>query len=339
MKTNISSAALTGSAVSGGSSPQSAAETEFELLDAYSRAVTAVVDSISPAVASINIQSKDSSGSRSQHGLGSGIVITPDGYILTNSHVVRNGTHIQVNFSDGSQSEATLVGDDPSTDLALVRAAVSGLAFAGLGDSSRLKAGQLVIAVGSPLGFESTVSTGVVSALGRSFRSETGRLIENIIQHTAPLNPGNSGGPLLDARRQVIGINTAVIARAQGIGFSIPSTMANRVVSHLMAYGHVRRGFLGIMARSRPIDRRLARFLELSAEIGVEIVNLESGGPAERAGLHIGDIVVGINGAVTESVDDLHRVLTEWPFSDALHLLVVRRTEKLALDVMPTETP
>jgi S1-C subfamily serine protease len=338
MKIDLTSGGRAGLDSDSGGEVRPSTEAELELLDAYSRAVTAVVESISPAVVSVTVAGGQGESGSHQHGLGSGVIIAPDGYVLTNSHVVHGGAHFQASLTDGSVIDASLVGDDPSTDLALLRAAGSGFSFAELGDSSKVKVGQLVIAVGSPLGFEATVSTGVVSALGRSFRSGNGRLIENIIQHTAPLNPGNSGGPLLDARGRVIGINTAVISYAQGIGFAIPSSTANRVVSHLMAYGRVRRGFLGVMARSRPIDRRLVRYLELARETGVEIMSVEANSPAERANLRSGDVIVGMNDSLIESVDDLQRFLTDWPLGDSVKLHFVRRTEKLSLEIRPAET-
>ena len=230
---------------------------DSELLDAYSRAVIHVVDSVGPAVVNIGVARPSRRGERS--GAGSGVVIAPDGYILTNSHVVHGATRLTITFTDGSTRAASVVGTDPPTDLAVIRTFDSGLAYAKLGNSSGVRVGQLVITMGNPLGFESSVSTGVVSARGRSMRSQEGRLIENIIQHTAPLNPGNSGGPLLNSHGAVIGINTAIIAMAQGIGFAVPSNTADAVLSQIIQHGRVRRGLLGISARTRPIDRRLVR--------------------------------------------------------------------------------
>jgi S1-C subfamily serine protease len=277
---------------------------EEELLDAYSRAVVHVVEQVGPAVANIAV------GGRRQ-GAGSGVVVTPDGYILTNSHVVHGAAQLATSFTDGSQCEASIVGTDPATDLAVIRAHGASLPFAELGDSTRLRVGQLVIAIGNALGFESSVSTGVVSALGRSLRSQQGRLIENIVQHTAPLNPGNSGGALLDSRGHVIGINTAIIAHAQGISFAIPALTARWVLSQLLQHGRVRRGYLGIVGRERPLDRRLVRALSLPAERAVEIVSLDAQGPARHAGLRSGDIAIRVNAQPVARVDDLHRALTE----------------------------
>ncbi len=232
---------------------------------------------------------------------------------------------------------AAVVGSDPATDLAVIRAQASGFAYASLGDSTRLHVGQLVIAMGNPLGFESSVSTGVVSALGRATRSEHGRLIENIVQHTAPLNPGNSGGPLLDSHGKAIGINTAIIAVAQGIGFAIPANTAHWVLSQILLHGRVRRGYLGIVGRERPLDRRLARALELTQTRAVEVVSVKPAGPAASAGLHNGDVVLAANGEKVQHVDDLHRALGSWPFETPVTLTVLRRTNPLKLDVTPVE--
>lgn len=303
---------------------------EEELLDAYSRAVVHVVEQVGPAVANIAV------GGRTQSA-GSGVVVTPDGYILTNSHVVRGAAELVTSFTDGSQCEASIVGTDPATDLAVIRAHAASLRFAELGDSTRLRVGQLVIAIGNALGYESSVSTGVVSALGRSLRSQQGRLIENIIQHTAPLNPGNSGGALLDSRGQVIGINTAIIARAQGIGFAIPTLTARWVLSQLLQHGRVRRGYLGIVGRERPLDRRLVRALELPADRAVEIVSLDAQGPARQAGLRSGDIVIRVNAQPVMRVDDLHRALTEWPLVTPITLTIVRGKNQMTLALTPVE--
>lgn len=310
---------------------------EVEVLDAYSKAVTAVVDAVSPAVVSITIGIKSPQSGVESEGAGSGVVIAPDGYILTNSHVAHDASRMVVMLTDGGVVEATLIGDDPTTDLALIRARASDLPYALLGDSSKLRVGQLVIAMGNPFGFQSTVSTGVVSALGRNLRSQTGFMIENMIQHTAPLNPGNSGGPLLDARRKVVGINTAIIMPAQSIGFAIPANTANWVVSQILQYGHVRRGYLGISGRQRPMTRRLIRFHNLTTERAVEIIGIESGAPAEKAGLRAGDLVVAMNGHDVQSIDDLHRMLTEWTPGEKITLTVVRGKEKLTIDVLPVE--
>jgi S1-C subfamily serine protease len=311
-------------------------ESDAELLDAYSRAVTSVVDAIGPSVVNISVGIAAQPGME-QEGAGSGVVFAPDGYILTNSHVVSRATRLTTFFTDGSSLGATLVGDDPATDLAVIRANGSGLPFAELGDSSSLRVGQLVIAMGNPLGFQSTVSTGVVSALGRSLRAQNGRLIENIIQHTAPLNPGNSGGPLVDSRGRVVGINTAIIAMAQGIGFSVPANTAKWVISQLLAHGRVRRGYLGISGRNRPLDRRLARFHHLDQDQAVEAVTLDPQGPAKEAGLQEGDIITGIGDRSVVTMDDLHRYLSEWTPDQPVTLAILRGAERREVELRPRE--
>jgi len=308
---------------------------DAELLDAYSRAVTSVVESIGPAVVSIHTGEGRRASEFEPRGAGSGFVITPDGYILTNSHVAASAREIQVIFIDGQKRAALLIGHDPSTDLAVLRVNASGLPYATLIDSAGLRVGQLVIAMGNPLGFQSTVSTGVLSSLGRALRSQDGRLIENIIQHTAPLNPGNSGGPLLDSRGRVIGINTAIIAQAQGIGFSIPASTARSVVPQLLAKGRVERGFLGVIGYRRQLDRRLVRFHQLGKEYGVEIVSLDPSGPARKAGMQTGDIIVSIHGREVTSPDDLFRFLSEWPVGRSVAVTLLRRKGKFDLEVEP----
>jgi S1-C subfamily serine protease len=326
--------ALTSTDADHGPAPQGAGvragASEEELLDAYSRAVVHVVEQVGPAVANIAV------GGRT-HGAGSGVVVTPDGYVLTNSHVVHGAAQLATSFTDGSQCGASIVGTDPATDIAVIRAHASSLPFAALGDSTRLRVGQLVIAIGNALGYESSVSTGVVSALGRSLRSQQGRLIENIVQHTAPLNPGNSGGALLDSRGQVIGINTAIIARAQGIGFAIPAMTARWVLSQLLQHGRVRRGYLGIVGRERPLDRRLVRALGLPVERAVEIVSLDAQGPARQAGLRSGDIVVSVNAQPVARVDDLHRALAEWPLAKPVALTILRGKNQMTVSLTPVE--
>ncbi len=310
---------------------------EVELLDAYSRAVIAVVDAVGAAVVRVATRKAAAANTPELEAAGSGVIIAPDGYILTNEHVVQGAASLSVNLHDGTSLDATLVGTDPATDLAVIRANGSGLPYATFGDSSKLKAGQLVIAIGNPLGFSSTVSTGVVSALGRALRSRDGRLIENIIQHTAPLNPGNSGGPLVNSQGRVVGINTAIIAMAQGIAFSIPSDTARWVVSQLLVHGHVRRGYLGITAQRQPMNRRLVLFYHLGNNYGVEVIKSEPDGPAGRAGIREGDMIVSVNGQKTESVDDIHRILAEWPEENSLSVVIIRGQEQMDISVTPTE--
>jgi S1-C subfamily serine protease len=312
-------------------------DSDAELLDAYSRAVVSVVESVGPAVVSISWGAKHYHQEAEQTGAGSGVVIAPDGYILTNDHVVRNAKHLNVGLIDGTRLSAELIGKDPATDLAVIRANASYLPSSILGSSDRLRVGQLVIAMGNPFGFQSTVSTGVISALGRTLRSTQGRLIENIIQHTAPLNPGNSGGPLVDSSGKLAGINTAIIAMAQGIGFSIPSNTAKWVVSQILTHGRVRRGFLGIAGRQRPMDRRLVRFHGLNNNHAVEVLSVESDGPAGLAGLRAGDLIVAINGSDVQSVDDLHLFLSDWSIGQPADIDIVRGQIRKTLVVIPKE--
>jgi len=308
---------------------------DVELLDAYSRAVISVVAAVGPALVSLHVGHPNHS--RQQVGAGSGVVIAPDGYILTNSHVVHGAARLTAVFPDGAEAQVTPIGADPSTDLAVVRCDRTGLPYATLGDSAALRVGQLVIAVGNPLGFQSTVSTGVVSALGRTLRSQDGRLIENIVQHTAPLNPGNSGGPLLDSKAHVVGINTAIIAIAQGIGFAIPSSTARWALPQLLAHGRVRRGRIGIAGHTRPLDRRLVRYHELVTDTAVEVMAVEEGGPAAGAGVREGDLIVGLNGQPIRGIDELQRFLAEWPLRRPIALTILRGREKLELGVTPVE--
>jgi S1-C subfamily serine protease len=283
--------------------------TEGEALDAYSRAVVDVVERIGPAVVSIGRMSK-----RGPAGAGSGVVFTPDGYVLTNAHVVAGSDALEVSFTDGTTSAARVVGVDHATDVAVVRAGdgrSAAPAVAPFGDSSRLRVGQLVIAIGNPLGFSSTVSAGVVSALGRTMRSRDGRAMEGIIQSDVALNPGNSGGPLVDSRGRVVGINTAIILGAQGISFSVPIDTAKWVVGELMTKGRVRRAWLGISGQNRPVGRELARKLGLSHASGVEVTGFDERGPAARSGLRAGDIVVALGDLPVASIDDIHRALQD----------------------------
>ncbi len=330
-----------GAAPSGGDARRcemsQAQASDVELLDAYSRAVVAVADAVGPSVVSITTAQRSNGGGRQPTGAGSGVILAPDGYILTNSHVVRDAQQLEVTLTDGWRLEASIVGQDPATDLAVIRAYATDLPYATLGSSSTLRVGQLLIAIGNPLGFQSTVSTGVVSSVGRSWRSDDGRLIENIIQHTAPLNPGNSGGPLVDSRGRVVGINTAIIAAAQGIGFAVPSDAAKWVVPQLLTHGRVRRGYLGLVGQQRSLDRRLARFHELTQESAVEVMSVVARGPGDRAGLQEGDLIVAIGDRTVASVDDLHRFLSEWPVGRDAALTVVRQGARLSVTIVPQE--
>jgi S1-C subfamily serine protease len=318
--------------------PEAVGPDDAELLDAYSRAVVDVVERVGPTVVSIAAGSQSAGGPPGAPAAGSGFIITPDGYVLTNSHVVHQASRLEATLSDGVRLGATLVGDDPATDLAVIRVEASGLASARLGDSSRLKVGQLVIAIGNPLGFSSTVSAGVVSALGRSLRSRTGRLIENVIQTDVALNPGNSGGPLVDTHERVVGVNTAIIAMAQGLSFSIPIDTAKWVVTELLTRGRVRRARLGFAGHARPLDRRLVRHHGLENRYGVEVMSVEADGPAARAGLRDGDIVVTIGATRVEGVDEVHRRLTAWPLEDAVPLGVLRGAALIHVAIVPADT-
>lgn len=302
----------------------------LEFLDAYSRAVTSVVTALTPSVVQLQVRLPGRRG-RGGEGSGSGVLFTPDGYLLTNSHVVHNAKEVWVHLSDDTRLRGAVVGADPATDLAVVSAhgAGLGLPYARLGDSSRLRPGQLIVAIGSPLGLDSTVSTGVVSGLGRSLRSGEGRLIENIIQHTAPLNPGNSGGPLTNARGEVVGINTAIIAGAQGIGFAVPTATAQWVLTQLLTKGYVKRAYLGISGRERMLDRRLARFHGLDQDRVVEIMTIDPDGAVAQAQIHLGDFIVAVNGETVASMDDLLRAMGKVSDQQEFTLRLVRGRELL----------
>jgi len=321
------------------------------LLDAYSHAVVGVVDRAGPAVVSLEL-----GGRRGGSGAGSGFVVTPDGYVMTNSHVVSGARKIRIRTSAGETAEAQVMGDDPATDLAVVHLDATALAAPApergdRGDGGAAGAaapvvylpidgrlaprvGQLAVAIGNPLGFESTVSTGVVSALGRSLRGKGQRLIDGVIQHTAPLNPGNSGGPLLDGAGRVIGVNTAIIARSQGIGFAIAVETAAWVLGELLQHGRVRRVWLGVGAIRRPLDRRLAYHHGLGGA-AVEIRSIERDSPAAKAGLRDGDLLVRFGTTRVEGIDDLHRALRSWPPATPAELVVIRRGARLAVAITP----
>jgi S1-C subfamily serine protease len=324
------------------------------LLDAYSRAVIDVVDRVGPAVVRLAVHSastpspfpspragEGNGGGGGRGGTGSGVIVAPDGLILTNSHVagaMGAASRIEVTTADGQDLHARLVGDDPDTDLALIRVDEPvTLPAAPLGDSKRLKRGQLVIAIGNPLGFESTVTTGVVSALGRSLRSRTGRLIDDVIQTDAALNPGNSGGPLVSSRGEVVGINTAIIMGAQGICFAVAANTASFVLGELVRHGRVRRAFIGIAAQQTAIPPRRRRAFDLSQEGAVMVGTVESDSAAARAGLKSGDIIVALDGETIAGADDLVRALTGDKIGRDVALDVLRRTERLTLSVVPQE--
>jgi S1-C subfamily serine protease len=305
------------------------------LLDAYSAAVVSVVDSVGPTV--VGVRTSRGRGSPGA-GSGSGVIVASDGYILTNSHVVHGASKFEVSLIDGRRLPASLTGDDPASDLAMIRAEGHGLPAAHFGQSARLRVGQLVIAIGNPFGFQSTVSAGVVSALGRSLRSTTGRLIDNIIQTDVALNPGNSGGPLVDSRGFVVGVNTAIFAMAQGISFAIPIDTATWVIPELLAHGRVRRPYLGFGGQSRPLDRRMARALGLANTRAIEVLSIEPSTPA-AAELRTGDLLVAIGGKPMEDVDAVHRELLGHPIGVPLRITVLREGALRALTVVPTDVP
>ena len=309
-----------------------------QLLDAYSDAVTTVADRVGPAVVRVERPAENSRGGMGSGSMGSGVVISPDGLVLTNSHVVDGARELRLTDSEGRTMAARLIGEDADTDLALVRAgAARNLPSALLGDSKKLKRGQLAVAIGNPLGFESTVTAGVISALGRSLRARTGRLIEDVIQTDAALNPGNSGGPLVSSRGEVIGINTAVIAGAQGICFAVASNTAQYVLSEIIQHGRVRRAFIGVAAQTVAVPRRHARAADIDNAFGAMISACEPDGPADVAGLMSLDIVVRLDGEPVTGVDDLIRRLNAERIGRAVKLEVLRRGQLRSFEVHPTE--
>jgi S1-C subfamily serine protease len=311
-----------------------AAPDDAILLDAYSEAVSGAVERVAPSVIRIDVQRDGERG-----GSGSGFVIAPDGFAITNSHVAGGSRRLEVTLADGRHSPATLVGDDPDTDIAVIRIAADGLVPAELGRSANLRVGQVAIAIGSPFGFHGSVTAGVVSALGRSLRAQSGRLIDDVLQTDAALNPGNSGGPLVDSRGEVIGVNTATILPAQGLCFAIAIDLARFVASTLMRDGRITRGYLGIAGQNARLRRPLARRHALAHESGVLVLSVEKGSPAEHVGLREGDVLVGLAGEPVAGVDDLHRLLTGDRIGEALALEVLRAGEKLSLVVAPAPAP
>lgn len=313
------------------------------LLDAYSAAVVTAARTASPAVVNIEVKHapKDSQGPYRRApmgGSGSGFIFTPDGLVLTNSHVVHGAAEIHVTLSDGRHYPARLIGDDPETDLAVLDIDAPNLSSVEFGDSSGIQVGQLVIAIGNPYGFQYTVTAGVVSNLARSFRSVNGRLIDNIIQTDAALNPGNSGGPLVDSHGRVIGVNTAIIPTAQGICFAIPGNTAQFVASRLIRDGRIRRSYIGVAGQNVPLHRRLVRYHKLEEETGMLVVGIEENSPAAKAGLREGDVIVALDAKVIRHIDDLQRLLTEERVGVPIPIVLLRGTEKLSLQVTPAES-
>ncbi len=319
----------TGIGAAGADPPQQ----ENDALDAYSRVVVRVAEGLRPAV--VNLRCGNGRG----QGSGSGILFTPDGFLLTNAHVVRQHQRVRVRLADGRDLPGRLVGADPWTDLAVVQAEANALPHAKLGESSNLRVGQLVVAIGSPLGFESTVTAGVISAVGRTLRSITGHLVDNVIQTDAALNPGNSGGPLVDSRCEVIGINTAVIMPAQGICFAIPINIAKHIMPQLMQHGRVVRGFLGLHGRNVPLPVAVARLHNFTQKSAVQVVAVESGAPADQAGVLEDDLIVALGDHPTESVDDLHRLLTQLPVEVPSTITLLRKDRKIERMILPAAYP
>src|SRR5438874_2940973 len=311
------------------------------LLDEYSRTVVSAADRVGPAVVNIDIKQRLESqrGPREIGGSGSGFVIAPDGFILTNSHVVHLANQIAVSLSDGREYPAQLVGDDPDTDLAVIRVDAPHLAYVRLANSEDLQVGQVVIAIGNPLGFQASVTAGVISALGRSMHSQSGRLIDNIIQTDAALNPGNSGGPLVNSAGEVVGVNTAMIRPAQGICFAIASNTAKFVAGWLIKDGKIRRSYIGVAGQNVPIHRRVVRFYNLPLETGVLVVSVEKNSPAEKTGLREGDVIVAFNAKAIGSIHELHKMLMGEQISVQSEITIVRHTEKLVLAITPAESP
>ena len=324
--------------------PMPVADKDAALLDAYSEAVVRAAERISPSVVFIEVsktlpQPRNAAPRvpREARGSGSGFIFTPDGFILTNSHVIHGAAKVTVALSDGRRFDATIVGDDPNTDLAVIRISAGCLPAAPLGDSEKIRVGQLAIAIGNPFGFQYSVTAGVVSALGRSLRSESGRLIDNVLQTDAALNPGNSGGPLVNSFGEVIGVNTAVILPAQGICFAVAINTAKFVAGQLIMHGRIRRAFLGVAGQNATVPRFVARAQQLKAETGVLVIGVEKQSPAEVAGLQEGDVILALDGAIVRHVDDLHKLLTDARIGTSCRLALLRRTEKIEVQVVPEE--
>lgn len=318
-------------------------DNDSELLDAYSRAVVGASEKVSPAVVHVKVQKKRQTrrgvvpGGPLEPGAGSGFIFSPEGFILTNNHVVSHTSRIDVDLPDGRNFEAELIGSDASTDLAVIRIYTDHLNYVTFGDSEKLKVGQLVIAIGNPYGFEYSVTTGVVSALGRILRSYSGRLIDNVIQTDAALNPGNSGGPLISTQGKVVGINTAIILPAQGICFAIASSTARYVVSKLITEGRVRRGYLGIGGQVINLPLRMINYFRLDVKSGILVQQIEQNSPAHRSDLQNGDVIVGLNGKPIANINDLHRMLDERSIGKKNFLDVLHQGRIQTVEVVPSE--
>ncbi len=307
-------------------------------MDLYSQIIINAVEAAKEAVVKIDVLKKNKQDKKVPAGSGSGFLFSSDGYLFTNSHVVNGAEQFQITLHDGSQQDAHLVGEDPDTDLAVLKTYAQGHSVAKLGDSSGVRIGQLVIAIGNPYGFQHTVTSGVISALGRTLRTQTGRLIDNIIQTDAALNPGNSGGPLIDAEGQVIGVNTATIRGAQGLCFAIGINTATNIVTQLIQEGRVRRAYLGLMTQEVDLHNRIINFHGLKNKKGLFVVSVEPGTPAERAGLREGDFIIAFCDHPVESTDDLFRLLTRDKIGAFQYIAVLRNQQKLDLRITPVES-
>jgi S1-C subfamily serine protease len=308
---------------------------EEEALDAYSKTVTRIAEVVSPAVIKIDV--KKNQQKKSAPASGSGFIFAPDGFILTNSHVVSQASEIRVTLPDGRNLGADIIGDDPHTDLAVIRIDADDLSILKLGDSSSIKVGQMVIAIGNPFGFQCSVTAGVISALGRSLRSQTGRLIDNVIQTDAALNPGSSGGPLVNWKGEVIGVNTAIIYPARGICFAIGINTATLIAPKLIRDGHIKRSYLGIGGQDAPIHQRIVRFFNLEKKQGVLVLSIEKNSPAMIAGLQVGDVIIGFENKSVSKIDELYHMLTEKKSGQQTSLTIIRRTKKIAVKIVPQE--
>src|SRR6266516_338005 len=327
------------------SDPLAHSHADDDIMDAYSRAVIAAAEKVSPSVVYIEVQqsvrSRTGNAPRlpeEAKGSGSGFIFTPDGFILTNSHVVHGAKRIEVTVSDGHKHQAVLIGDDPDTDLAVIRINASNLVPAHLGEAQKIRVGQLAVAIGNPYGFQYSVTAGVVSALGRSLRAQSGRLMDDVIQTDAALNPGNSGGPLVNSRGEVIGVNTAMILPAQGISFATSIDTAKFVASRLIRDGKVSRSYIGLAGQNVPLPRRIVRYYNLAVESGIFVVSFEVNSPARNAGLREGDIIIAFDDHPTAGIDDLHKLLSEDRIGHKSSLVILRGTEKLILEVVPEES-
>ncbi len=320
-------------------------QADDDLMDAYSRAVITAAERVSPSVVYIEVHQPIKSRRenarrmpRESRGSGSGFIFTPDGFILTNSHVVHGANRIEVTTSDGHKHQADLIGDDPDTDLAVIRINAPNLVPAQLGEAQKIRVGQLVVAIGNPYGFQYSVTAGVVSALGRSLRAQSGRLMDDVIQTDAALNPGNSGGPLVNSRGEVVGVNTAMILPAQGICFATSIDTAKFVASRLIRDGRVSRSYIGLAGQNVPLPRRIVRYYNLAVETGILVVSFEAESPARRGGIREGDIIIGVDNQPIAGIDDLHKLLSEDRIGHKSTLLVIRNTERLSVEVTPVES-